>query len=383
MPKWIDDLNKAVQEAEKHDPIKNALNAGVNKLQQNVNMITPDMGTGWQALKGLGQIGTNFAGGLVSIPDVLTHPIEAGKQMIDMSKQYQKDYLNKEGLNNIKKDPSRFVGDTYNMIGLAEGVRQGVKALNTPKPSPAKVNIPPAETYKPKAINKSMGGDGIKVKVDTKPSLEKNLKKQYFEEAPVWTEDVNFNPNYMKDTIYSHGSFTQLKPGQSLKAETLKPSEHITDRGMWDNAAYMSVIENEPNAMISNSYAQPGQGATNNLVQSVNSTYLMNADVPIGLQSPNVKAAYRNYYRKLGYPDDIITSNMLEDTGQMFFDRVKSDYGSNTANLMLNANGIPGMTGKYSRGSQSAIFREANNKILGNLDENAYFDFLEKAGVIK
>lgn len=184
MPKWIDDLNKAVQEAEKHDPVKNALNAGVNKLQQNVNMITPDMGAGWQALKGLGQIGTNFAGGLVSMPDVLARPIEAGKQIIDMGKQYQKDYLNKEGLNNIKKDPSKFIGDTYNMIGLAEGAKQGVKTLNAPKPSIAKPNPSPIKTYKPMTINKSMGGDSIKVKVDTKPALKKNLNKQYNEITP-------------------------------------------------------------------------------------------------------------------------------------------------------------------------------------------------------
>lgn len=183
MPKWVDDLNKAVQEAEAYNPVKNALNAGVDKLQQNVNMITPDMGAGWQALKSLGQIGTNFAGGLVNMPDVFAHPIEAGKQIIDMGKQYQKDYLNKESLDNIKKDPSKFIGDTYNMAGMLEGARQGVKALNTPRTSVTKVN-PPVETYKPKTINKSMGGDGIEVKVDTRPVLKKNLDNQYKEITP-------------------------------------------------------------------------------------------------------------------------------------------------------------------------------------------------------
>lgn len=216
MPKWIDDLNKAVQEAEKYNPVKNALNAGVNKLQQNVNMITPDMGAGWQALKGLGQIGTNFAGGMVNMPDVFTHPIEAGKQIIDMGKQYQEDYLNKEGLNNIKKDPSKFIGDTYNMVGLAEGVRQGVKALNSPKPSMVKVNTPPAETYKPKTINKSMGGDSIKVKVDTKPALNKNLDGQYKTITPEEYFDIpdnvsiqdyflRYNPEAIQNSISKAG----------------------------------------------------------------------------------------------------------------------------------------------------------------------------------
>ena len=278
----------------------------VDKVNANVQNIAPQNKA--QSLgKGVAQTGVDtlqfISNPFKPIADIAVHPKQAAQGFAQYAGDLKDKYINAQGLEYIKNHPDEAYRDLYNTLWLAEGVKT-LAGVKSPK------SIPSAEAPSPKIPSIQKKPNIPSIKKSPSETLNENIYK--YEVEPM----THYSPQKIV------GEYDLNRVGENMG--------QTTGKGLF--------LTNDSEYGIKSYALTNGDTGYANIYEIPKAKYGIQGDLPLGQQPQHVKEFFRNLYKDLGYPEQVIESNMVFKDGYQALRQLVDEYGSDVTTVLPDYN---------------------------------------------